>query len=169
MIDLEQRLRKIEEALGIIKEEVSLLRSSAEMMKDLREQKQPASEAVMRAVEAVYRRPVAESFVLRNQSRVYVEARHVVMYLLYELRGLSQSHIARQFGIHHTSVLHARRAIALRLEAGDAELADKIKRVKQILRGTATPVVTKPVIIEIARRTMRERYPQEDRRREVKG
>jgi chromosomal replication initiation ATPase DnaA len=167
MIDLEQRLRKIEEALGIIKDEVSLLRGNAEMVKDLREQAQPASEAVMSAVEAVFQRPVAESFVLRDQSPAYVEARHVVIVLLYELRGLSASRIARQFGIHHTSVLHARRSIARRLEQGDAELADKIERVKQILRGTAAPIATKPVAIEIARRTMRERYPHEDRRREV--
>jgi len=59
-------------------------------------------------------------------------ARQMAMYLSRELTDLSLAEIARQFDRDHTTILHAVRVVSARA-AGDAEVADTIHRIRELL------------------------------------
>jgi chromosomal replication initiator protein len=69
-------------------------------------------------------------------------ARQIAMYLSRELTDLSLAEIARQFNRDHTTILHAVRVVSTRA-ASDAEVADTIHRVRELL-GAQEPAPLPP-------------------------
>jgi chromosomal replication initiator protein len=95
----------------------------------------PTVDAIQDAVCAVSGLTRSE-LVSRQRSAPVARARQLAMYLARELTPLTLAEIARAFDRDHSTVLHATRAVAARLEPGSDD-ADAIHRVR--LRLTTKP------------------------------
>ena len=65
----------------------------------------------------------------RNRQAVLVRQRHVAMYLATHLCGRSLPEVGRQMGFDHSSVIHGRDKVVLRLKT-EPGLAETIERMK---------------------------------------
>jgi chromosomal replication initiator protein len=88
----------------------------------------PSLEAIQDAVCTVHALN-REDLVSRGRSAPVTRARQQAMYLARELTSLSLAEVARAFDRDHTTVLHATRAVAERLEPG-SETAEAIHRTR---------------------------------------
>jgi chromosomal replication initiator protein len=91
----------------------------------------PTLEAIQDAVCAVNGLTKEELLSPRRSPRI-ARSRQVAMYLARELTPLSLTEIARGFDRDHTTVLHAIRAVASRLEPG-SETAESVHRIHSTL------------------------------------
>ena len=94
----------------------------------------PSVAAIQEAVAAVLEVPRPELLSARRTPRV-ARARQLAMYLTRELTALSLAQIAREFNRDHTTVMHAIRSVAKRIEPG-SETAQAIHRVRTRLGTT---------------------------------
>jgi chromosomal replication initiator protein len=97
---------------------------------------QPTLEAIQEAVCVVHGLTRAD-LLSRRRSAPVARARQQAMYLARELTPLSLAEVARAFDRDHTTVLHATRAVAERLEPG-SETAESLHRARLEL-GTGVP------------------------------
>jgi chromosomal replication initiator protein len=101
----------------------------------------PSIEAIQDAVGSVL--GVSRTDLLSSRRTPQVaRARQLAMYLTRELTSLSLAQIAREFGRDHTTVLHAVRAVAGRLEPGTetSEALGKVHRLLGSSQSRSTPV-----------------------------
>jgi len=95
----------------------------------------PSVAAIQDAVASVLDVPRPELLSARRTPRV-ARARQLAMYLTRELTALSLAQIAREFNRDHTTVMHAIKSVAKRIEPG-SETAQAIHRVRTRLGTTS--------------------------------
>jgi chromosomal replication initiator protein len=101
----------------------------------------PSIEAIQDAVGSVLGVSRADMLSSRRTPQV-ARARQLAMYLTRELTSLSLAQIAREFGRDHTTVLHAVRAVAGRLDPGTetTEALGKVHRLLGTSQAQSTPL-----------------------------
>jgi chromosomal replication initiator protein len=135
---LEGAMTRVVAIASVLSEPISLrlVRSALELSSEApeggpAEAGAPSVRAIQEAVSGTLRVSREELLSNRRTPRV-ARARQLAMYLTRELTPLSLAQIAREFNRDHSTVLHAIRAVAQRLEPG-SETADAIQRVHRSL------------------------------------